>query len=263
MAIDYNSPAVISEARRKLAEMYAQSDTKQRTEFSQQLYPKSSPESARRSVRRLTRYTIAPGETANVTKSFRSFTTILQRNPKPQPFIPPAFAIDGKAQITAFAMFVVRMRYREGWEGLETYYSQINSAGFDTVSKVVESFVAQAELVYEEPEALRALGMDGYPGLEAIAFSQEGIDDLRAIPMYDSIEPPAEPVENFGIQMYNTKFDYEEIVVDGEKKSRRLPMRPPTATGRPFPNRPAGRRKEMIQFINRSYAQRKRGWDNQ
>jgi hypothetical protein len=37
---------------------------------------------------------------------------------------------------------------------------------------------------------------------------------------------------------------------------KRQDMTPPTITGRQFPKR---RRKEMIQFINRSYGQRNRG----
>ena len=88
-----------------------------------------------------------------------------------------------------------------------------------------------------------------YYGLEAIAFSENGIDQLLSLPEYDSAVPPREPADNFGIMLYSTKFDY--------KDGKRQPYEPPAVTGRPFPKK---RRKEMIQYINRAYGQRSRSW---
>ena len=76
MAIDYNSPAVISEARRKLADLYARSDTRQRTQLGRRLGYKGKPESARRSVRRLATFTIRTGEATNINAYFRPYTTV-------------------------------------------------------------------------------------------------------------------------------------------------------------------------------------------
>ena len=92
--------------------------------------------------------------------------------------------------------------------------------------------------------------MQGYPGLEGIAFSAEGVEQLLSLPEYEGELPPREPLDNYGISLHSTKHAF--------KGSQKLPFSPPSVTGRPFPSRPKGRRKEMIQYINRSYAARKR-----
>ena len=51
--IDYDSPAVMAEARRKLAEMYAAADTAGRTKLGEDLGYSGKPANIRRSVRRL------------------------------------------------------------------------------------------------------------------------------------------------------------------------------------------------------------------
>lgn len=249
--IDYGSPAVISEARHKLAEMYARSTTKQRTEFSQRLYPKSSPESARRSIRRLATFTVRTGEATNINAYFRPYTTVA--DPNPYLGVAPPYSISGKAQITAATMFLIRYVQPGGGTFFETLFLMINTQGFSSMAEGMKEFVELVDDYYFNPESLRDRGFSStslFPGLEAIAFSKSGVEELLSLPEYDSARPPAEPMDNYGIMLYNTKFAYG---LDGKQ----LPYQPPTVTGRPFPKK---RRKEFIQYINRAYGQRSRRW---
>ena len=250
MAIDYNSPAVISEARRKLADLYARSDTRQRTQLGRKLGYMGKPESARRSVRRLATFTIRTGEATNINAYFRPYTTLT--DPNPYLGVAPPYSISGKAQITASTMFLIRYVQPGGVTFYETLFLMINTQAFSSMSEGMKEFVELVEDYYFNPESLRERGFSSsslFPGLEAIAFSQRGVEELLSLPQYDSARPPAEPMGNYGIMLYSTQFDY----VKGKKQ----PYEPPAVTGRPFPKK---RRKEMIQYINRAYGQRSRRW---
>ena len=240
MAIDYNSPAVISEARRKLAYLYARSDTRQRTQLGRRLGYKGKPESARRAVRRLATFTIRTGEAANINAYFRPYTTLTE--PDPYLGVAPPYSISGKAQISAFVMYVIRVADSGGYEYFDTRTGWINTAHFTEMSAGMRQFQQRVIRQYFDDEE--------YYGLEAIAFSESGIEQLLSLPEYDSAVPPREPADNFGIMLYSTTSLYG---LDG----KRQPYEPPAVTGRPFPKK---RRKEMIQYINRAYGQRSRSW---
>ena len=245
--IDYDSPAVMAEARRKLAEMYAAEDTAGRTHIGEKLRYGGKPQNIRRSVRRLAQFTLKKGEETSLNQFFRPYTTI--EDPDPYLGIAPPYSITGKAQIQAYVMFLVR-KESEGFTYFETFPAWINTPMFDNMNEGMRAFVRRVDMLYFDPDELRRLGMQGYPGLEGIAFSAEGVEQLLSLPEYEGELPPREPLDNYGISLHSTKHAF--------KGSQKLPFSPPSVTGRPFPSRPKGRRKEMIQYINRSYAARKR-----
>ena len=246
--VDYDSPRVMAEARRKLAEMYAAEDTAGRTHIGRKLAYKGKPANIRRSVRRLAQFTIKEGEETNLNRYFRPYTTI--EEPDPYLGIAPPFSITGMAQIQAYVMFLVR-REQGGFTYFETFPSWINTPMFDNMNEGMKAFSHRVDMLYFDPDELMRLGMRGYPGLEAIAFSADGVEQLLSLPEYEGEMPPREPLDNYGISLHSTKHSY--------KGAKKLPFAPPSVTGRPFPSRPKGRRKEIIQYINRSYAARKRG----
>ena len=246
--VDYDSPAVMAEARRKLAEMYAAEDTAGRTYIGRKLDYTGKPENIRRSVRRLAQFTIKEGEKTSLNRFFRPYTTVEDYNPYLG--IAPPFSITGMALIQARAMFIVRRTDLDGYVYFDTFPTWINTPMFDNMNEGMRAFVERIYLLYFDPAEMERLNMRGYPGLEAIAFSGEGVEQLLSLPAYDDLLPPREPLDNYGIFLHSTKPAF--------KDGRRLPPAPPSVTGRPFPSRPKGRRKEMIQYINRSYAARKR-----
>ena len=236
---------MIADARRKLAEMYASEDTAGRTYIGRKLKYKGKPENIRRSVRRLVQYTLKKGEKTSLNRFFRPYTTRLDFNPYLG--VEPPYSITGMARIQARVMFVL-LRKDRGEVYFDTIVTWISPGMFHIMSEGIQAFVERVWLLYFDPEEMRRLDMEGYPGLEAIAFSGEGVEQLLALPEYEGVLPPREPLDNYGIFIHSTKSAFKE----GE----RLPMAPPSVTGRPFPNRPKGRRKEIIQYINRSYAAR-------
>ena len=247
-AIDYNSPQVMAEARRKLAEMYASEDTAGRTYIGRKLGYGGKPQNIRRSVRRLAQFTIKKGEKTSLNRFFRPYTTV--QNYNPYLGIAPLYSITGMAQIQARVMFLIR-RTDEGFAYFDTFPTWINTPMFDNMNEGMKAFIERVYLLYFDPEEMVRLGMRGYPGLEGIAFSGEGVEQLLSLPEYEGVPPPREPLDNYGIFLSSTKPVFEG--------RRRLPFAAPSVTGRPFPSRPKGRRKKIIQFINRSYAARDLG----
>ena len=256
--IDYSDPSVIADARRKLAEMYASEDTAGRTYIGRKLKYKGKPENIRRSVRRLVQYTLKKGEKTSLNQFFKSYTIkpdseieslreFLESEANPYLGIEPPYSITGLARIQARVMFVVK-RHEEGYAYFDTFATWISPPGFQNMRKGILTFLERVYLLYYDPAEMEKLKMVGYPGLEAIAFSGEGVEQLLALPEYEGVLPPREPLDNYGIFIHSTKSAFKE----GE----RLPPAPPSVTGRQFPNRPKGRRKEIIQYINRSYAAR-------
>ena len=246
--IDYDSPAVMAEARRKLAEMYAAEDTAGRTYIGKKLGYGGKPQNIRRSVRRLAQFTIKEGEKTSLNQFFRPYTTVQDYNPYLG--IAPPFSISGMAQIQARVMFIIR-RTEDGYAYFDTFPTWINTPMFDNMNEGMRAFVERIYLLYFDPAEMERLKMRGYPGLEAIAFSGEGVEQLLSLPDYDDVLPPREPLDNYGIFLHSTKSTF--------KDGRRLPPAPPSVTGRPFPSRPKGRRKKIIQYINRSYGARHLG----
>ena len=228
--IDYDSPAVMAEARRKLAEMYAAEDTAGRTQLGRNIgYKTGKPVNIRRSVRRLARARLGIGQKENLDAYFKDYVTYGE-DPRRHDRVPP-YSIEGNAQIHAFVMQV------DGDGG--TYTSYMFTGGSNSIQVLFDEFT---------DEVLSRLSDDErYKGLLAIAFTPVGI---AALVKRWGVTPPREPDHNYGITLHNTRFAYVD--------KKRQGQTPPTMTGRQFPNRPKGRRKKMIQFINRSYGQRNR-----
>jgi len=240
---------VIADARRKLAEMYAKADTRGRTEIGRKLGYSGKPANIRRSVRRLSRFQIGIGEKDDITGYFRPYVTI----DEPEPWLGalPPYTVSGRVQITSFVMLLIRVETEDGYVFLDTRTSFINTATYTSLRPVFEDFNRRTErLFYNEDE---------YEGLEAIAFSEAGIEALLDRPEYDTAVPPREDPSNYGIALTSTKHEWVQKTVEGKKKWVQQPLTPPTATGRPFPKK---RRKdqptqeEMIRYIRRAHPRR-------
>ena len=226
--VDYDSPAVMAEARRKLAEMYAAEDTAGRTRLGRSLGYSGKPENIRRSIRRLARARLGEGQKENLNAYFKDYVTYDDPDPRRHDRIPP-YSIQGNAQIHAFVMMVAEDR--------GTYTSFIYTGGSNSIRVLFDEFADEVISRFSDEER--------YLGLDAIAFTPAGI---AALVNRWGVVPPREPEHNYGITLHNTRFAYVD--------KKRQDMTPPTITGRQFPKR---RRKDMIQFINRSYGQRNRG----
>ena len=248
--IDYSDPSVIADARRKLAEMYAKADTRGRTEIGRKLGYSGKPANIRRSVRRISRFSLGPGEMDNVNAYFRSY--VLESDPEPWKRLPvyhplPPYTIRGKAQITAFVM-VLEMHTYEGGVFFDTRTGWLNTNAYDSLQAVFDDFNRRPQDMFEDEKE--------YIGVEAIAFSVEGIDALLSLPQYDTAIRPKEDPDNYGITLHSTVHQWRDEIVEGKKKTVHLPLTPPTATGRPFPTRPKGRREKMIRYIRLAHPQR-------
>ena len=147
-------------------------------------------------------------------------------------------------------MFLLK-RKDQGYAYFDTFPTWISPGAFRSMREGIQAFIERVYLLYFDPAEMERLDMVGYPGLEAIAFSDEGVEQLLSLPEYEGVLPPREPRDNYGIFIHSTKSAF----ADGE----RLAMAPPSVTGRPFPSRPKGRRKKIIQYINRSYGARNLG----
>ena len=248
--IDYDSPAVMAEARRKLAEMYASEDTAGRTHIGEKLRYGGKPQNIRRSVRRLAQFTLKKGEETSLNRFFRPYTTNLESDWNPYLGVEPPYSITGLARIQARVMFLLK-RKDQGYAYFDTFPTWISPGAFRSMREGIQAFIERVYLLYFDPAEMERLDMVGYPGLEAIAFSDEGVEQLLSLPEYEGVLPPREPRDNYGIFIHSTKSAF----ADGE----RLAMAPPSVTGRPFPSRPKGRRKKIIQYINRSYGARNLG----
>ena len=265
--IDYSDPSVIADARRQLAEMYANADRRGRTEIGRKLGYSGKPANIRRSVRRLSRYSLGPGEMDNVNSYFLPYvqkytddpyTEYLQReraDSEPWKRVPiyhplPPYTIRGKAQITAFVM-VLEMHDYGGGSYFVTRTAWLNTEAHDSLQAVFADFNRRPGMMFENEKK--------YVGIEAIAFSVEGIDALLALPQYDSAIRPKEDPDNYGITLHSTQHQWRYVTVDGKRKLIMEDLTPPTATGRPFPKK---RRKDqptrddMIRYIRRAHPRR-------
>ena len=252
--IDYDSPAVMAEARRKLAEMYAAADTRGRTRLGRSLGYSGKPANIRRSVRRLMAE-VSKTESVVVTEYFEPYVT----NESIESRIAwkgrlPAWGIEGRFFINSSVMYL-----SEFPSGVLAWTQGLN--GRKALSSVPALFQRYSDEVLlrldgfydEEREVARESGK-----MLGIAFSNEGAAALiRHFGLEGRVALP-ERLTDYGIVLVPTHEIYAEEIVDGKKKAVKQgygEFRGETA--RPFPKR---KRREIIQFINRSYPQRKRGW---
>ena len=248
--IDYNSPAVMAEARHKLAEMYAKADTAGRTKLGEDLGYSGKPANIRRSVRRLMAE-VSKTESVVVTEYFEPFIT----NDDPESQIAwkgrlPAWGLEGRFFINSSVMYV-----SEFPSGVLAWTQGLN--GKKALSSVPALFLLYSDEALwrlqgfydEDKEVARESGR-----MLGIAFSNAGAAALiEHLGLEGRVALP-ERLTDYGIVLVPTHEIYREIggksVKQGYGKFR-------GGTARPFPK---GKRREMIQFINRSHSQRKRRW---
>ena len=252
MAIDYDDPAVIQDAKDKLAEMYARANRKQRIAIGRGLgYDKArrNPDSARRSAERLATFRIGKGAKLDVTKYFRDIVYADEDVPPWDGNLPVLTAERGETYyITAYAGF---QRGEGGaFDGFITPnfhapYNDIRSL-FAGINEVVRA------IFRNDPQDARFPGTNrnDYLGIIAIALSEAGVREM---------EQETGPITKredgiFGVTLLSSSVRFTKT----KRKKDRKAIARSRASSREFPVR---RRKEIIQYIRRSYAQRSRFYE--
>ena len=252
MAINYDDPAVIQDAKDKLAEMYARANRKQRIAIGRGLgYDKArrNPDSARRSAERLATFRIGKGSKLDVTKYFRDIVYADEDVPPWDGNLPVLTAERGETYyITAYAGF---QRGEGGaFDGFITPnfhapYNDIRSL-FAGINEVVRA------IFRNDPQDARFPGTNrnDYLGIIAIALSEAGVREM---------EQETGPITKredgiFGVTLLSSSVRFTKT----KRKKDRKAIARSRASSREFPVR---RRKEIIQYIRRSYAQRSRFYE--
>ena len=252
MAIDYDDPAVIQDAKDKLAEMYSRANRKQRIAIGRGLgYDKArrNPDSARRSAERLATFRIGKGSKLDVTKYFRDIVYADEDVPPWDGNLPVLTAERGETYyITAYAGF---QRGEGGaFDGFITPnfhapYNDIRSL-FAGINEVVRA------IFRNDPQDARFPGTNrnDYLGIIAIALSEAGVREM---------EQETGPITKredgiFGVTLLSSSVRFTKT----KRKKDRKAIARSRASSREFPVR---RRKEIIQYIRRSYAQRSRFYE--
>ena len=252
MAIDYDDPAVIQDAKDKLAEMYSKANRQQRIAIGRGLgYDKarSNPDSARRSAERLATFRIGKGSKLDVTKYFRD---IVYRDEDVAPWtgdLPALTAESGETYyITGYVAFETET---EGaFDGFITPDIHVKNT---EIRKLFEGMNDVAEKIFEgDFQAKRDWKQrnNDYTGITAIGFSEAG---AREIEIDSGAITKREP-GLFGVNIISSSVRFTKT---RRKKDRKAIARS-RASSREFPVR---RRKEIIQYIRRSYAQRSRFYE--
>ena len=252
MAIDYDDPAVIQDAKEKLAEMYSKADRQGRIDIGRLLgYDKArkNPDSARRSAERLATFRIGKGSKLDVTKYFRDIVYADEDVPPWDGNLPVLTAERGETYyITAYAAF---QRGEGGaFDGFITPnfhapYNDIRSL-FTGINEVVRA------IFRNDPQDARFPGTNrnDYLGIIAIALSEAGVREM---------EQETGPITKredgiFGVTLLSSSVRFTKT----KRKKDRKAIARSRASSREFPVR---RRKEIIQKIRRSYAQRSRFYE--
>ena len=194
MAIDYDDPEVIQDAKDKLAEMYSRADRRGRVEIGRLLgYDKArtNPDSARRSAERLATFRVGKGSKLDVTRYFKDLVT--QDDPVAWtgelPFITlergefyylvgyvgflQENVVDGT--LSAFDGFITPTLKRRG-------NPNGHAKGINQVRELFEEFNDVVERIFDgtfQDEGDSRLSND-YEGIVAIGISREGVDEIEA-----------------------------------------------------------------------------------
>ena len=258
MAIDYDDPAVILDAKEKLNEMYSKADKQGRIDIGRLLgYDKArrNPDSARRSAERLATFRLGKGSKLDVTKYFRD---IVYRDEDVAPWIGDLPAIsaskDDTYYITAYVAFETET---EGaFDGFMTPDFHVDNK---EIVRLFEGINDVAASIFDgEFQAKRDWKQrnNDYTGIVAIGFSEAGAREIEI----NTGEPgtPAAITKRepglFGVNIISSSVRFTKTKL---KKDRKAIARS-RASSREFPKR---RRKEIIQKIRRSYAQRSRFYE--
>ena len=267
MAIDYDDPKIIQDAKEKLAEMYSKADRAGRIKIGRGLgYDKNrtNPDSARRSAERIATFRIGKGSKLDVTKYFKDIVT--QENQTAWsgelPFItlePNEFyylvGYVGFLQenvttgaLSAFDGFITPTLKRRG-------NPKGHAKGINQVRQLFEEFNIIVSQIFDgtfQVEGDSRLSND-YTGIIAIGISREGVDEIESRAGRITKTRP----DVYGVTLISSAVRFTKTKF---KKDRKAIARS-RASSREFPNRPKGRRKKIIQYIRRSYAQRSRAYD--
>ena len=270
MAIDYDDPAVIQDAKDKLAEMYSKSNRQQRVAIGRGLgYDKArtNPDSARRSAERLATFRIGKGSKLDVTRYFRDI--VFPDDPIAWTGqVPPFTAEQGETYYltayvaferqtnqgsTAFEGFITPTLYRYDEDGNRT---DDRKTGHANVGEIRQLFENMDKIVFDiftgnyQARESYDIGTD-YVQITAIAFSEKGVKEIeRRV----NARVTKARGETFGVTLLSSSVRFTKT---RRKKDRKAIARS-RASSREFPVR---RRKEIIQYIRRSYAQRSRAYE--
>jgi hypothetical protein len=258
MPIDYDDPTVIQDAKDKLAEMYSKADFDGRVTIGRGLGYSGKKDSIRRNAERLATFRIGKGSKLDVTKYFRD---IVYRDEDVAPWtgdLPALTAESGETYyITGYVAFETET---EGaFDGFITPDIHVKNT---EIRKLFEGMNDVAAKIFEgEFQAKRDWKQknNDYTGIVAIGFSEAGAREIEI----NTGEPgrPAAITKRepglFGVNIISSSVRFTKT----KRKKDRKAIARSRAGSREFPNRPKGRRKEIIQYIRRSYAQRSRFYD--
>ena len=252
MAIDYDDPVVIQEAKDKLAEMYSKADRKGRIAIGRGLkYDKdrTNPDSARRSAERLATFRIGKGSKIDVTRYFRDIVYADEDVPPWDGNLPVLTAERGETYyITGYVGF-----QKEGNEAFDGFITPDFHVPYNRITELFEGMNEVAKDIFDgEFSAKRDWNQrnNDYQGIIAIAFSEEGVRQMEI----DTGRITRREEGTFGVNIISSSIRFTKTRF---KKDRKAIARS-RASSREFPVR---RRKEIIQYINRSYAQRSRAYE--
>ena len=273
MAIDYDDPKIIQDAKEKLAEMYSKADRAGRIKIGRGLgYDKNrtNPDSARRSAERIATFRIGKGSKLDVTKYFKPIITKeMYENGEEAwngnlPFItlepnefyyligyvaylqqdtrsPDIFnAFDGYITPSLRPTGSNRKGHAKGLKEVIELFEQFNTV----VSEIFDGSYSSTD---------SRLNND-YTNIIAIGISEEGVDEIEKR-IGATITKRDEGM--YGVNLISSAIRFTKTRF---KKDRKAIARS-RASSREFPNRPKGRRKKIIQYIRSSYAQRSRAYD--
>ena len=258
MAVDYDDPRVIQDAKDKLAEMYSKADYDGRVAIGRGLGYKGKRDSIRRNAERLATFRIGKGSKLDVTKYFRD---IVYRDEDVAPWTGDLPALTAEAGETYYITgYVAFETETEGaFDGFITPDIHVKNT---EIRKLFEGMNDVAAKIFEgEFQAKRDWKQrnNDYTGIVAIGFSEEGAREIEI----NTGEPgrPAAITKRepglFGVNIISSSVRFTKT----KRKKDRKAIARSRASSREFPNRPKGRRKKIIQYIRRSYAQRSRFYD--
>tara|TARA_R100000664_G_scaffold5273_2_gene10122 strand:- start:949 stop:1737 length:789 start_codon:yes stop_codon:yes gene_type:complete len=247
------------EAQRRLGEIWNSVDRRERLKIASKLgYTKGRENNRLRSARRLFAKKITKGTFENITPYFNDYIADekyaeLPRNltPIPNAFkgVLPNITIEGKAQIISKIMYV-SLTDGDIYTTFESNWNTTDEGGFvdkSSLRSLIESYSNSVEgLLGRYKRGKFGETVD----IVAIAFSQDGVDKLVSADWSNPIRDP-KPDTPYGIALSSTTVVYKK------EEGRKIMQGRMTAsqTQRRIPRQ---RRQEIISYINRSYAQRKR-----
>lgn len=276
MAINYNDPEIIQDAKRKLSEMYAVSNTKQRIAIGRGMgYDKSreNPDSARRSAERLSKFKIGAGTKLDVTNYFYDIAVFsggfdVKRNLNGflEEINPPNDNIAWKGKTPSFTVVrntnwqivsnvvLVKEDLIGGSVLVETFINSIVSKDprdcFESIEGRAYQYLEGTYIARDNPD-----GDNSYRGISGIGFSELGVqylEQLNNATLTRDIDENTGKTQ-FGLTLISTEALFTKTKFKKDRKI--LPRKEPVSTSRDFPKSPK-RRKEIIQYIRRAYPQR-------